>query len=455
MLFRKGHIFSLLTVMIVTASLLYSCSPVDLDFNPNPAPGRTEEDFDREPVKEYRNVFLMYSMGFNDLLEFLAEDIDDVLNGPLMKNTRDVVLICSHIAKYEYRGYRQLPFYPSNHVSPTLTKISRRPDGSIQRDTLLVMDEDAEAASSDVLHEVLTYTKENFDAENYGILLSSHGSGWAPEGYLADPDYFEELIPMSLPRRKYAPGFYQRREDDIPVKSIGVHYISDDETVEMNITDLADAFPFKMDYIIFDACFMGGVEVAYELRNVTDRLVFSQTEILGDGMDYKTMTTYLFDNDGPDLEGFCQRYYDYYNKQSGVFKSATISLVDCSRLESLAQTTQTLLDKYRDGLNNLTTTRNVQKYYRSSYPYVQKHCWFYDFGDIIEKCGLSEEDKALFNEKLDDVILYKAATQWFMSDFKVEHHSGLSMYLPYMVDRDYLNNFYKGLEWNKAVGLVQ
>ena len=59
MLFRKGHIFALFSVIIMAASFLYSCSPVDLDFNPSPAPGRTEEDFDRNPVKEYRNVFIM------------------------------------------------------------------------------------------------------------------------------------------------------------------------------------------------------------------------------------------------------------------------------------------------------------------------------------------------------------------------------------------------------------
>lgn len=458
MLFRKGHIFALFSVIIMAASFLYSCSPVDLDFNPSPAPGRTEEDFDRNPVKEYRNVFIMYSMGFNDLRGYLKEDISDVLASPLMKNRRDVVLVCSHIAEY----VNKYPYYfdPEIRVSPTLTKISRNIDGSVQKDTLLVMDENAIAASKDVLSEVLAYVKENFDAETYGILFSSHGSGWVPEGYLSDPEAFDPqteddddwLVPIALRPRKYAPTYHLRRDDEIVVKTMGVHYITLDETTEMEIADLASAFPFKMDYVIFDACYMGGVEVAYELRNVTDRLIFSQTEILGDGMDYKTMTSYLFAEGGPDLEGFSQRYFDYYNSKSGDFRSATISLVDCSKLDALGQLTKEILTKYRSGLNDLQITRDVQRYFRSGNAKSQQ--WFYDFGEIIEKCGLSDDDLSDFREKLNDAVIYKASTPYFMTYLQIKHHSGLSMYLPFTEKRDYLNNFYKTLEWNKAVSLV-
>lgn len=455
MLYRKGHIFSLLTVVILAATLLYSCSPIDLDFNSDPEPGRTDDEVVRTPVREYRNVFILYSIGYNDLRGYLADDIKDVLGSKLMKNRRDVVLMFSHIAKSK----KDWPYFDyDTPVSPTLTKISRNPDGSVQRDTLLVMDESTVAASGEVLREVLTYTKENFEAETYGILMSSHGSGWVPAGYLSHPDEFDpqdddELIPIALQPRKRISSFCLCCDEDIPVKTIGVHYHTLEHTSEMEIPDLAAAFPFKMDYVIFDACYMGGIEVAYELRNVTDKVMFSQTEILADGMDYKSVASYVFAEGGPDLEGFCQRYYDHYNSQSGQFRSATISLIDCTRLEPLAQVTMDMLEKYRNGLNTLQQTRNVQKYYRSAKSYKEQ--WFYDFGDIMEKCGLSDEDKALFNEKLDDAVIYKAATPWFMSSFKIEHHSGLSMYLPFTEKRNYLHGHYKTLAWNEAVGLIQ
>ena len=42
-----------------------------------------------------------------------------------------------------------------------------------------------------------------------------------------------------------------------------------------------------------------------------------------------------------------------------------------------------------------------------------------------------------------------------MNNLTINTHSGLSMYLPFTTGRDYLNNFYKSLEWNKATGLIQ
>ena len=118
----------------------------------------------------------------------------------------------------------------------------------------------------------------------------------------------------------------------------------------------------------------------------------------------------------------------------------------------MAQTTNEIISKYRDGLNTLQSTRDVQRYYRSSYESRQK--WFYDFGDIIKKCGLSEDDLSAFDAKLNDAVIYKAATPWFISDIQIKQHSGFSMYLPFKENRDYLNNFYKTLEWNKAVNLI-
>lgn len=457
MAFRKNHIFSALTVIILAATFLYSCSPVDLEFDPTPSPGRTDNNGSVRVTEDYRNVFIMYAMGFNNLRGYLAEDIRDILSSPMMSSGRDIIIILSHIAdRSEGKTYD-----PSIPVSPTFTKISRNFDGSIQKDTLTIatesftIDENTILASTETLQKSLEYIKENFHAKKYGILLSSHGSGWAPSGYISNPDAFDpnDFFSSSWQAKKRIPVYWREREDKIPVKTIGVHNITTSSALEMEITDLADAIPFKLDYVIFDACFMGGIEVAYELRNVTDKIIFSQTEILADGMDYKTMCSYLFAAGEPDLEGFCQRYYNYYNARSGLYQSATISLIDCSKLEALAQTTKEILTRYRSGLNSLQKTRDVQQYYQNAYKNI--HQWFYDFGDIIEKCGPSEEDLKTFNESLSAAVKYKAATKRFMNDYYIKTNSGLSMYLPFTTGRDYLHSFYKTLEWNQAVGLIQ
>lgn len=457
--FKKHNTISLLTAFMLAMMFIYSCSPLDLDFTSTPAPGRTEEQSaTRVPVEDYENVFIVYSMGYNDLDNFLRDDINELLTSPLMTTQRDVMLIFSHLANH-YKG----EYYSrwNEPTKPTLTKISRNIDGSIRRDTLKIWPDTRIGVDAQMLNEVLSYTKENFDAERYGILLSSHGSGWCPSGYLSNPSKFENSYsfsdddPVEIRRAQAEPPLLYNlaRPDEIPVKSMGAHFLSKYESIEMDIQNLAAAFPFKMDYIIFDACFMGAVEVAYELRNVTDILIASQTEILGDGMDYQTMAGYIYPYGGPDLNGFCQRFFDYYNAQSGQYRSATISMIDCSQLEELASKCKEIFSSYRAGLSNVQANRSkVQRYYRSA---QSNHQWFYDFGDIIKKCSLSPEDQAEFEEILNRTILYKAATQMFMSSFYINTHSGLSMYLPITTGRDYLNNFYKTLEWNKATGLVE
>ena len=75
-------------------------------------------------------------------------------------------------------------------------------------------------------------------------------------------------------------------------------------------------------------------------------------------------------------------------------------------------------------------------------------------GDIVLKSGLSQEQKEIFNNALNDCVIYKAATERFMDVIRINSHSGLSMYLPYK-ECAYLNNYYKTLEWNKATRLVK
>ena len=441
---------SCLTAAIAMSVIIFSCSPVDLDFSYTPEEDGPSSEISRVPVKPYKDVFIIYSMGFNDLNSYLRSDIREILSSPLMTNQRDVLLILSHLSE----GYQF-----SKQTSPSLTRVSRDINGDIVRDTLKKMPAGSIIANTDTLSSILKYVKEEFEAERYGILFSSHGTGWVPEGYVSDPEKFDpqdddELIPiLARPRQKRALYNIGREEDEPAVKSLGAHCISQYESIEMNINDMASAFPYKMDYMIFDACFMGCIETAYEFRNVTDKMVVSQTESLAEGMDYETMTSYIFTPSGPDLEGFCKNHYDFYNSKSGIYKSATISLIDCSRLEPLAQSAKHIFSTYRSGLNTLQTTRNVQQYFRNRYRSTQQ--WFYDFGDIVYKCGLSEADLDEFNRRLNDAVIYKGATEVFMNDFRITCHSGLSMYLPITYRRDYLNTFYKTLEWNKATGLVQ
>lgn len=447
---RSIYRITILFAAIVMGFAATSCSPVDLDFNYIPDQGRTETDETRLPLSSYRNVFIVYSMGYNNLSSYLRTDISELKANARMNDLRDRVIILSHLC------------IPGNYKTPQppiLMELSTDAYGEVICDTLKTYPDDVIAADAATVREVLTEIKNEFPAESYGILFSSHGTGWTPENYCIDPSKFDkdENIWISMSRRMMIPKpewIYPENPEYPMVKGIGVHNLAKSTYKEMEIQDLADAIPMKMDYIIFDACFMGGVEVAYELRDICDMMIASQTEIIAEGMDYTTMVAYLLNGKSPDLEGFCKNYFDYYNgHSSSIYRSATVSLTDCRKLDLLADVCREIFEDRRTGIMDLEGSGLVQPYYQRSY--ADLHKWFFDLESIAMNCGASEDQLTRLQNALKECIRYKAATKsFFNSEIKIEHHCGLSMYLPYK-DRTYLNNYYKTLEWNKATGLVQ
>ena len=65
-------------------------------------------------------------------------------------------------------------------------------------------------------------------------------------------------------------------------KTFGIEQSLYGGTLEMEITDLASAIPMHLKCIVFDACLLGGVEVAYELRNLCDKICFSSLRCLAE-----------------------------------------------------------------------------------------------------------------------------------------------------------------------------
>ena len=221
---------------------------------------------------------------------------------------------------------------------------------------------------------------------------------------------------------------------------------------EMEIAEFADAIPMKFDYILFDACLMGGIEVAYELKDKCDRIGFSQTEVLAEGLDYKTMTEHLLKNTVPDPQAVCDDYFMQYIKQSGVYQSATISLIDCRELDQLAEVCRDIFTNHRSGLKAIRMS-NVQQYFRSNYRY------FYDLKSIIQEAGATAQELKSLDEALKRCVIYGAYTPKFMEEFRILTYSGFSMYLPRDLNTAFyfeeLNSYYKTLDWNKATGLVK
>ena len=446
-------IYRIVSVMLSVAVLSACESSLDfyLEFNDvTPSGVRGEEMGGRETTKEVRNVLLLYSAGFNSLSKYLSEDITDLMNGdvPTDARSKDVLLVYSHVPK-NYGLY-------SEPNPPVLMRLYKDVRGAVVRDTLLVCPESARSADPSQLNMILNYVKDNFPAKTYGMIFSSHATGYLPTGYYSNPNSYVYAPAMSMMSGNACVGRgvpYVEPEHDpsLPmVKSVGQDQVGSFGSYlsyEIQIEEFARAIPMYLDYILFDACLMGGIEVAYELKGKCGLVGFSQTEVLAEGFDYKSLPTRLLSGDVPDTESVCRDFFEQYDVQNGVNRSATISLVDCARLDPVANICAELFDKYSHEIAALKPEK-VQKYYRGDYH------WFYDLVDIVAKAGASEEDVEALKDAVEDCMVYRASTPEFMESFEIKAYSGFSMYLPSDGGRE-LDNYYRTLKWNIATGLVR
>lgn len=423
--------FLYLTVAIVLG-LLSSCKP------------ETEYIY----LQKHPRAHVMMCFGFNNLSSSLAEDIRDLEKGfiPGSAPLENYLFVFSHLVESSY----------STPSSPKLQRIYLGPDGNPMKETLLEMEPGTISNRAECIREVLEFLKEKYpEIESFGVLMSSHGTGWTPPGYCTTGYKNEGNSDVIEWRRSAFPETYLSGEylyEPLPgVKSMGYTVTGVNPTVayETDIREIADLLPFKLDYIIFDACFMGGVEVACEFRDKCNFVVASQTEILSDGMDYTTMISDLLEGNRADLVSLATNYFNHYNLSIGSKRSATISVVDCSKLGTLAAVCRNLFRNYDISKDNVDASK-LQKYF-----YYTNHAWFYDLYSIVQAAGVSETELSDLQWALDECILYKAATPTFaLYGFPIDTHSGLSMYLPEK-ERTQLNSYYRELTWNKLTGLLK
>jgi len=264
------------------------------------------------------------------------------------------------------------------------------------------------SASAETLARVMNTVKAFRPAESYGLVVLSHGTGWLP-------------AEMSTPY--------------VGLKSI----IKDQSTNNvtgyyMELTDFARAIPYKLDFIIFDACWMAGVEVAYELKDKADYIVASSAEVLEPGFVYGTMMKSLF-KPKPDLAAVAREFYEYHNAQIAPYRSATVSVIKTASLDSLAQIVKEI------SIN--PAIDNIQSFGHGSQRI------FFDMGDYLQKMLPDRHEE--INAALDRCIPYKASTSHYYSSAtgKLEAINAFSGLTVYIAQEQYpvANRHYGSLKW--------
>lgn len=190
---------------------------------------------------------------------------------------------------------------------------------------------------------------------------------------------------------------------------------------------------------------MADVEVAYQLKDNADYLLFSQAEILFDGLPYQKILSYFLENENiqENLKKVVDEFYSFYQQKNGVQQTATYSLVKTKKLSTLAQKFSNLLPK-----KNLYQKENVQKLSTvENYKNIKG-----DLLNFIQK-NSSENDFQEFVKIFKEVVLYQKHTEKILDSIFCKNVNGLNIYLP--SQNNSLNQYYKNLLWNKDTNFLQ
>lgn len=346
-------------------------------------------------------VVLLYLSANNNLSSYAQKNISDLKMGYVpAENSKNILLLLIHLPDDE----------------PKLVRLVRDKKGVAQEIEIeRYLGENSSKGS--LLNMILNRVKTKYPSKRYGLILWSHATGWLPAGYY---------------NSQYHSTYYKDPYSDL-VKSFG-----DDRGVEMELDELERAIPYKLDFLIFDCCLMGGIEVIYQLRNKSSYILASPTEILANGFPYKMVMEPLFKPKAA-LEELATLYYEYYSFQSEKMNSATIALYNMEQISLLLDACTEIFENHREKLNSVSTL-GVQPYFR-----LNKR-WFWDLKDFIGLLASSAEFSK-FQRALESVVVTKYSTPDFL-DVPIISYSGISTYIPFQLGNSALDEYYKKLDWN-------
>jgi hypothetical protein len=161
-------------------------------------------------------------------------------------------------------------YEPSGYQGARVYEILRDYAGSSQLKSQVVasprsgqLGVETDSADPQVMRSFVEWCMAFYPADHYALIIWDHGDGIAIHNASASEGVTIKAIGPDQDGNRNQPG----------------RFIDVDEIGEA-LSDL------EIDLIGFDACLMGGVEVAYELANVAPVFVASQEMIPADGWDY-------------------------------------------------------------------------------------------------------------------------------------------------------------------------
>lgn len=373
------------------------------------------------PVTPVGQTVFMFFPWSNSLLSDFRRTVEDMQTVVAQRSMKDERIMVFMATSEREAVLFELKKQNGRCLTDTLRRYSDRPFTSRQWLTSL-------------FSEVMTLAP----ASRYGMVVGCHGLAWVPvQGQrnarkrLGSQERIDEEDNLYKKERIDKEGddlMHFEVQGPVTTRFIGGTY----PETQIETTDLADAMAdagLHTEYILFDACYMSSVEVAYELKDVTHYLIASPTEVLSYGFPYITMGKHLLGT--PNYKGIVDSFISFYSSYNLPY--GTVAVTDCTQLDALAAIAQQI--------NAAATEQLVPNGVQIMDGYSPT--LFYDLGHLMSLKDAGTVLTAAFAEQLDKAVPYKGHTGQYFTALKdepvdIKHYSGLNTSqgsLNHMADR--------------------
>lgn len=262
-------------------------------------------------------------------------------------------------------------------------------DGQCQRRDIKSY-ESPSLTTADGISSILSDVKAAAPAVRYAMTIGCHGMSWLP------------VTPSGTDNETAAAhkaAMAWRPETALLTRYFGAK----DKAYQTDISTLAQAISeagIRMDFILFDDCYMASVEVAYELKDVADYIIASTCEVMAYGMPYAAMGRHLMGE--PDYEAACDEFYAFYSNYT-IMPCGTLSVTDCSQLDGLASVMKRINSAYDFDTSISSSLQALDGY---------SPTLFYAYGDYVSRLVGADNPQLLaeFDEQMARTVPYRVNT---------------------------------------------
>jgi hypothetical protein len=343
-----------------------------------------------EPYAEREWNIMVYQAADNNLDDFILHDLQEmVASGYDRAKIRVIILWDGRFSDSLSGKWGDTRLYVLDYSHRSLATMEIE---SVELGLSLSGNEELDMGDPDILKKFVRFVRATYPAKRNALIMASHGSGWLIKDSL-NQSY--ALTPSSL-----NPGFI--------LPSIVEDYTSNYSV--LNIGDIKTALQDNhMDILGFDACNMANIEVAYELRDVSDFIIFSQDLEPAEGWDY---TGFLdsFSLGEFSIHRFITSAIDsYHNFYQNTGWDYTLAAIDCAKVKNFSEIDIPAFVTYLRAMNRseLINIMQASKYF--AHPINDINISYYlDLDTFINNLNLTDDNlETALLTSLADLTVYK------------------------------------------------